>query len=245
MLFQKFAIGTIFAIAATIGTQTSAFSQTNFKNPTHPYLSEIGNTQTTISRRSSQNQFKNPTQPKLSEIGNLKSMQPPMAQTLDNPMSQAPMNNGRAYFSHPPRLVRAYTSQPQAYVPSTYEFTLTVPANAGQPLKAVRIAQEQNLRTVKFDVGRSKAFAGGRFAAGAEIPLASVGGGKSTPGEATIVFDQPVQPGSTVTVALEAKANPDFGGIYEFGVTVFPAGEDSLGQFLGFGRLSFYSGGAD
>lgn len=245
MLFRKFAIGTMFAIAATVGTQSLAFSQTNFKNSTHPYLSEIGTAQTTISHQSSQSQFKNPTQPRLSEIGNSISMQPQMTQMLDAPMSQVPLNNGQAYFSHPPRLVRAHASQTQAYVPSTYEFTLTVPSDAGQPLKAVRIAQERNLGTVKFDVGRSKAFAGERFAAGAEIPLASIGDGQFVPGEATIVFDQPVQPGSTVTVALEARANPAFGGVYEFGVTAFPAGDNGLGQFLGFGRINLYSGGAE
>jgi hypothetical protein len=245
MLVRKFAIGTMFAIAATIGAQASALSQTHFKNPTHPYLSEIGTSQTMRNpHQSSQSQFKNPTQPRLSEIGQPNPMQPQMPQ-MSAPQSSLPLPNGRAYFSRVPRLVRAHASQNQAHVPSTYEFTVSVPADAGQPLKAVRIAQERNLGTVKFDVSRSKAFAGDRYAAGAEIPLASIGGAKPAPGEATIVFDQPVQPGSTVTVALEAKANPDFGGIYEFGVTAFPAGENSMGQFLGFGRLSFYSGGAD
>lgn len=243
MLFQKLAISTMFAIATAVSTQSSAFSQTTFKNPTHPYLSEIGTAQTTTSRQPSQSQFKNSTHLRLSEIGTPKSMQSPMAQMVEAPMSQSPLNNGQAYFSHSPQLVRVHASQTQAYTPSTYEFTLTVPANAGQPLKAVRIAQERNLGTVKFDASRSKAFAGERFAAGAEIPLASVGGEKPAPGEATIVFDRPVQPGNTVTVALEAKANPEFGGAYEFGVTAFPAGDNGVGQFLGFGRINLYSGG--
>lgn len=37
-----------------------------------------------------------------------------------------------------------------------------------------------------------------------------------------------------------------FSGVYLFGVTAFPAGEKSHGQFIGFGRLHFYNdGGSD
>ncbi|HEY9884013.1 MAG TPA: DUF2808 domain-containing protein, partial [Thermosynechococcaceae cyanobacterium] len=124
---------------------------------------------------------------------------------------------------------------------STYEFTLTVPKNAGQPLKAVKIAQAENVETVKFDVSNSKAFVGDRLTASSEIQLASVGAEQpANPGEVTIVFEQPVQPGSTVTVALAVQSNPVWGGVYEFGVTAYPDGENGLGQFLGYRRISFY-----
>jgi hypothetical protein len=125
--------------------------------------------------------------------------------------------------------------------PSTYEFTLAVPKDAGQPLKAVTIAQATNVETVKFNISSSKAYVGDRLTASSEIHLASVGGEQpANPGEVTIVFDQPVQPGSTVTVALAAQQNPSLGGVYEFGVTAYPAGENGLGQFLGYGRINFY-----
>jgi hypothetical protein len=150
-------------------------------------------------------------------------------------------SNGQTFFYHPPSLTRVAASQIGAHLPSTYEFTVTVPANAGQPLKAITIAQAKNLERISFDTSRSQAFAGNRFAAGPMIPLASVGGTQPmNPSEVTVVFDQPVQPGSTVTVAIEAKENPQFGGVYEFGVTAYPAGENGLGQFLGYGRINFY-----
>lgn len=156
--------------------------------------------------------------------------------------ARIPVNQiGQTFFSHPPQLIRAAASQTGAYTPSTYKFTLIVPKDAGQPLKAVTIAQAENLETVKFDVSNSKAFLGERFAASSEIRLASIGGDQpDKPGEATIVFDQPVQPGSTVTVALAVQRNPTWSGIYQFGVTAYPTGENSLGQFLGFGRINFY-----
>ena len=55
-----------------------------------------------------------------------------------------------------------------------------------------------------------------------------------------VTFDPPVPPGKTITIGLRPVKNPMFSGIYLFGVTAFPQGEKSHGQFLGFGRLHFY-----
>ena len=147
---------------------------------------------------------------------------------------------GQTFFSQPLYLVRAAAKANGGYVSSTYEFTLTIPKDAGQPLKAVTITQATNVETVQFDVTRSKAF-NSRRAAGSEIQLASVGGDQpSNPGEAMIVFDQPVLPGNTVTIALAARRNPIGSGVYQFGITAYPDGENRLGQFLGYGRINFY-----
>jgi hypothetical protein len=127
-------------------------------------------------------------------------------------------------------------------VSSTYEFTVVVPADAGQPLKAIRISQLPNLETIKFDLRHSKAYRGTRLTTANQIPLMSIGGTADEPaGEATIVFEQPVQPGSVVTLALQVDANPQIAGVYQFGVTAFPVGENSNGQFLGVERINFYT----
>jgi len=159
------------------------------------------------------------------------------AQTL---VAQAPdtLSSGHNFFSHAPQLIRTATSEKGGNAPATYEFTVTVPANAGQPLKAITIAQGTNLETVQFDLNGSQASLGKGLTA-AIIPLAHIGG-TATPGEVTVVFDQPVQPGNTVTVAIAAQANPNFGGNYEFGVTAYPVGDNSTGLFLGYGRINFY-----
>jgi hypothetical protein len=147
---------------------------------------------------------------------------------------------GQTFFSQPLYLVRAAVFPDQDYVPSTYEFTLTIPKDAGQPLKAVTITQATNVETVQFDVTRSKVFNSWR-AAGSEIQLASVGGNQpSNVGEVMIVFDQPVLPGNTVTIVLAARRNPIGSGVYQFGVAAYPDGENSLGQFLGYGRINFH-----
>lgn len=221
MLRFKLVPGAALAIVAVAGMQVVSSAQTTFQNPTHPTLSEV----TTPSVPSSpQNQPSLPT---------VKPGQLPLA----------PVMPGReqAAFSHPPRLVRATSSQLAASTPSTYEFTLNVPADAGRPLKAVTIAQATNVETVQFDVSQSSAFVGERYAAGAAIPLASVGGEQPTnAGEVTLVFEQPVQPGTTVTVAIPVTTNPSWGGVYEFGVTAYPVGEGNRGQFLGYGRINLY-----
>jgi Protein of unknown function (DUF2808) len=155
--------------------------------------------------------------------------------------SISPNQSQQTFFYHPPQLIRAAATQTGVYTPSTYEFTLTVPQNAGQPLKAVTIVQVESLETVKFDVSDSKAFFGEQLTASSEIRLASIGGNKpSKSGEVTIVFDKPVQPGSTVTVAVSTQKNPSWSNIYLFGVTAYPVGDDALGQFLGYGRINIY-----
>jgi hypothetical protein len=148
---------------------------------------------------------------------------------------------GQTFFSHSPMLIRVASSQMGPNIPSTYKFTLTVPPNAGQPLKAVTITQAENAETIKFDIRNSKAYIGRQLTADSEVRLASVNGDQpAKPGEAAIVFDQPVLPGNTVTIALAAQKNPVGRGIYLFGVTAYPDGENGLGQFLGYGRIDFY-----
>lgn len=152
------------------------------------------------------------------------------------------LSNGQIAFNYPPRLLRAATSSIDPNAPATYYFTLSVPKNAGEPLGAVTITPRENLEKVAFNVSQSRAFIGERFARGPKVPLASIGGTQpAKSGEVTVAFNPPVQPGKTVTVALRAKKNPTGGGIYLFGIKAFPGGENSYGQFLGYGRLHFYS----
>lgn len=155
------------------------------------------------------------------------------------PPALAEVSNERT-FDHPPSLIRGATSNPATKFPSTYEFTLTVPANAGKPLQAVTISQVDAAEVIEFDINESVAFAGDRYGAGAQLPLASIGGPESDQGETTVVFDPPVQPGTTVTVALEAKRNPSRSGTYLFGITAYPIGEQGNGTFLGHRQLTFY-----
>ncbi len=225
MQFHKLTINVTLAIAATVGLQTATHAQTKYD----AIAKQIG-LQTAPSQSS-----------QLEPQAATQSTPQAVLQATSPTAISAVKQEGQTFFSEPPQLTRVATSQTGAYTPSTYEFTLTVPKNAGQPLKAVTIAQATNVEAVKFDVSSSKAFVGDRLTASSEVRLASVGGEQpANPGEVTIVFDQPVQPGNTVTVALAVQRNPSWGGVYEFGITAYPDGENGLGQFLGYGRINFY-----
>lgn len=148
--------------------------------------------------------------------------------------------DGTVYFAQPPSLVSATTSFNDVYSwAATYYFTLSVPENAGEPLQRVTIAQDEGPDDIYFDLKESRAYEGTRRKKGKRITLGAVmqDNGKRT---LSIAFDPPVPPGTTLTIALEPYQNPRIGGVYLFGVTAFPAGEKTHGQFLGFGRLHFY-----
>lgn len=150
------------------------------------------------------------------------------------------LGDGRNVFVRSPRLIRTAASNVSANSPSKYHFTISVPQDAGEALKAVTISPKKNAKKIHFNITDNKAFLGDSFAGGTDLSLANIGGSNiSGSNEVTFVFDEPVQPGSTVTVSLKASRNPQGGGIYLFGVTAFPEGENSPGLYLGSGRLHF------
>ena len=150
------------------------------------------------------------------------------------------LGDGRTAFVRAPRLIRTAASRGTANSPSTYHFTIEVPEDAGEALKAVTISPKENADKIDFKVSKSKAFMGDSFAGGTNLSLAHIGGSQiNGSNEVTVVFDEPVQPGSTVTVSLKTSRNPRGGGVYLFGVTAFPEGENSPGLYLGSGRLHF------
>ncbi|AOX04075.1 hypothetical protein BJP34_01760 [Moorena producens PAL-8-15-08-1] len=156
------------------------------------------------------------------------------------PTTAVELTNGETAFESSPRLLRATTTFNERRVESAkYYFTIEVPEDAGKPLKAVKIEQRNNVGTIEFKVNESRAALRESFRGGQELSLVLIGG-VSKPGEVTVVFERPVEPGNTVTIALKPKRNPFQGGVYLFGVTVFPEGEDSSGLYLGSGRLHFY-----
>ncbi|MEP0980455.1 DUF2808 domain-containing protein [Leptolyngbya sp. AS-A5] len=153
--------------------------------------------------------------------------------------TQAVQVRGTSYFTSPPRLVGASTTQNYVYAWSvTYYFTLDVPENAGEPLQRVTIAQNEGVDRVRFNLKDTEAFEGDRNS-NRKIGLGEVTQDDKTRA-ITVNFNPPVAPGKRVTIALEPYQNPAYGGVYLFGVTAFPQGEPAYGQFLGFGRISIY-----
>ena len=153
------------------------------------------------------------------------------------PASASQVASDKFVFDHVPHLVSTSTTQPNSLVSNgTYEFTLTIPQDAGAPLQAVTISQVANAAKIRFAPAQSQAVANG-----ATVPISSIGG--ETSDDLTIAFERPIQPGSTVTISLVADRNPGAGGIYLFGVTAYPVGDSTNGLFLGYGRVTLFSQG--
>ena len=144
--------------------------------------------------------------------------------------------DGKTYFVQPPRFEGATATQKTAYFwGSTYYFTLTVPEKAGESLQKVMIAPEDGPDRARFDVSQTEAMA---KTSDRETRLALKEVTQDPKTRAiTVTFDQPVAPGSVVRIGLYATRNPDIGGVYLYGVTAYPTGEQPYGQFLGYGRI--------
>ncbi|MBD1939323.1 DUF2808 domain-containing protein [Microcoleus sp. FACHB-68] len=157
------------------------------------------------------------------------------------PLPAVQLADGTVYFVQPPRLVEATTTQKGTYVwGATYYFTLSVPENAGEPLQQVTFNQAEGTDQVRFELEDTRSFEGTRWDKGTKLALGPVAKDPQT-GSISVRFDPPIPPGKTVTIGLRPYQNPRYSGIYLFGVTAFPAGEKAHAQFLGYGRLHFYS----
>lgn len=151
------------------------------------------------------------------------------------------LRDGTVYFVQPPDLVEATTTFNSVNVwGAAYYFTINVPENAGEPLQKVTITQREGIDNIRFDLEDSRAFVGTRSNKGARLTLGVTNRKKRT---VSVIFEPPVTPGQTITIGLRPVQNPRSSGVYLFGVTAFPVGEKSHGQFLGFGRLHFYGDG--
>ncbi len=161
-------------------------------------------------------------------------------------MQAVQLQDGTVYFVQPPDLVNATTTFDSVNAwGATYYFTLAIPQQAGEPLQRVTINQREGGDNIRYDLEDSRAFEGTRHDRGALVKLGEVTRDRKTR-TVTVNFNPPVPPGKTVTIGLRPVKNPMFPGVYLFGVTAFPVGEKSHGQFIGFGRLHFYSdGGSD
>ncbi|MGF1478505.1 MAG: DUF2808 domain-containing protein [Cyanophyceae cyanobacterium] len=147
--------------------------------------------------------------------------------------------SGRSTFVRAPRLVDANASHIAPSASSTYHFQIQVPENAGAPLEALTINQQENVEEISFNPSESSATATDQFNISRSLAVSSIGGMEPDDNEVTVVFDEPVEPGNTVTVSVKARKNPHFGGVYQFGVTAFPVGEQSTGLYLGSARINF------
>lgn len=147
------------------------------------------------------------------------------------------LSDGTTYFTNVPRLENARTTYNSARVfGATYYFTLHIPDDAGEPLQQVMFNQQEGVDRVIFNLKRTRAYADEQSKR--PLPIAEASADEN--GSVSVFFDPPIPPGETVIIGLRPYRNPRSSGVYLFGVTAFPMGEQAHGQFLGYGRLHFY-----
>jgi Protein of unknown function (DUF2808) len=159
-------------------------------------------------------------------------------------LAAAEMNGSSMTTVEAPHLLKVSGLHLEAAGVGTFYFTISVPVSYGKSLEAIRISQiPEGNRLISFDANQSKVVVGQQMARNSEvIPLSAIGGPEDEKtGAVTLAFAQPVMPGTTFTVAVEAERNPIHGGIYQFGVTAYPVGDSTTGQYLGTGRVTFDS----
>ncbi|MDF5722453.1 MAG: DUF2808 domain-containing protein [Rhizonema sp. PD37] len=151
------------------------------------------------------------------------------------------LQDGTVYFVQPPSLEGAETTYNDVYVwGATYYFTINLPANAGEPLQRVTINQHEGVDRIHYNLKDTSATETGSSHKKHKLALKDVTSDRTTR-TISLTFDPPVPPGRTIKIALKPEQNPTIPGVYLFGVTAFPPSEKSHGQFLGYGRLQFYS----
>lgn len=150
-----------------------------------------------------------------------------------------------AYFTKAPRLLGASVTHNSVQARGAkYYFNLQLPQDAGTNLQQITIAQRQGQETIDFRLDETVAYIGTNRDKKAQIAIANVGQDEET-GEITIILEKPVSPGTTFTVGLKPRKNPFYDGVYLFGVTAFPQGNNPQSLYLGVGRLHFYRGNDD
>lgn len=146
------------------------------------------------------------------------------------------INQEISYFLKSPRLIRTATTYTNRNVMATYFFVIEMSNNVGNSLQSVVINQQKNLENVKFFPEETTAFIGDNK--GQKIPLRAELDQDKDKNQLNIVFKESVKSGQTITIAIQAK-NPSYGGIYQFGVTTYPEGNNPQPLYLGIGRIHF------
>jgi hypothetical protein len=134
-------------------------------------------------------------------------------------------------------LVSYYTTvgqlQPEYYV------TLELDPDAGASLGGFSFRQIRGADwQFPFSPQRTRAFLGRPRREGPPVPVQGLWNPDSR--TMTVIFPQPVPPGSTITTVLIPWYNPMQSDTYLFQVEAFPAGPNPVGSPVGVGTLRIY-----
>ena len=174
-------------------------------------------------------------------VGNTLNPSPTIAQSPDVEIKQTEYVP-KVAFRKAPRLLDIYTTfNTVRFRGATYYFDIVISQEGEVPLQKVEIEQRRGQDEIKYKLENTVAYLGTHRRKGDSLAIASVSQDEETK-VITVEFANPLPPGTTFTVGLKPRRNPHFSGVYVFGVTAIPQGENPYGLYLGSRSLSFYSG---
>lgn len=140
------------------------------------------------------------------------------------------------FFRASPRLTRSHPTYTFPDVISTYIFEIEIPENAGNNVQKIVINQQINTETITFFPDKTKTFILNQ--GNKSLDVNSTLNVTNNQNEIMINLLQPAKPGQKLRLAIQAR-NPLYGGIYQFGVTVYPEGNNPQSLYLGIARFHF------
>lgn len=140
------------------------------------------------------------------------------------------------FFRASPRLIRSHPTYTFSDVISTYIFEIEIPENAGNNIQKIVINQQINTEIITFFPDKTKAFILNEGKKSLDVN--SILNITNNQNEIMINLLQSAKPGEKLRLAIQAR-NPLYGGIYQFGVTVYPEGNNPQSLYLGIARFHF------
>ncbi|MBD0337360.1 MAG: DUF2808 domain-containing protein [Cyanobacteria bacterium Co-bin13] len=150
------------------------------------------------------------------------------------PAAASRLPSGRVVFDSPLELLDVSPLEASSD-PDRYQIVIQIPLAAAEPLEALVIKPRDPSAGLSFDLDTTEVFIGETYGL-RQLPLASVGGTPVDLNQVLVVLENPVPPGTTLSIVLNSQQQPA-DGVYELGITAYPAGADSVGQFLGYGQI--------
>jgi hypothetical protein len=158
------------------------------------------------------------------------------------PISAIAQELSQGYFVKAPRLVTATTTFNSVRARGAkYYFNIVIPEDAGNNLQQVVIALRQGQDDIKYRLEKTVAYLGTNRDKGEQLVVLAYQ--SDTTGEIIVTFKNPLPPGTAFTVGLRPNQNPDYAGVYVYGVTAIPEGNKPTPLYLGSRGLRFYRGG--
>ncbi|NUN63876.1 DUF2808 domain-containing protein [Pseudanabaena biceps] len=173
----------------------------------------------------------------------------PSVALLSSPVEAVKLRDGKTYFVQLPMFLEATSTVNSTYAShATYYFEFDLPRNMGEPLQKLEILQTEGFEAIDFIGDRTVAYVqNSEQNSGQRLEIATKT--EILPNQdrdrpvITVTFDPPIPANqqSKLIVGLRPVRNPRYDGVYLFGVKAFPQGDRPNPQFLGYGRLNFYS----